>query len=100
MSALKKEGIDELYNQITNLFKLNEVDSGNEIVITNERHKNQIRKAKESIREGIEAVKNNMPIDISSIHIKQALDDLGEITGKNASEDIINEIFKKFCLGK
>ena len=48
----------------------------------------------------MESIKNNMPIDISSIYIKQALEDLGEITGKNASEDIINEIFKKFCLGK
>ena len=41
-----------------------------------------------------------MPIDISSIYIRQALSDLGEITGKNVSEDIINDIFKNFCLGK
>ena len=100
MSALKKEGINELYERITEIFNLNNIDNGNVVLITNERHKNQIRKAKKNIEEGMEAIKNNMPIDISSIYIKQALDDLGEITGKNASEDIINEIFKKFCLGK
>ena len=100
MSALKKEGINELYERITEIFNLNNIDNGNEVLITNERHKNQIRKAKKNIEEGMEAIKNNMPIDISSIYIKQALEDLGEITGKNASEDIINEIFKKFCLGK
>ena len=100
LSALKKEGLSELYKQINNIFDLNDIDNGNEILITNERHKNQIRRAKENIKKGIESVYNNMPIDISSIYIKQALEDLGEITGKNASEDIINEIFKRFCLGK
>ena len=43
---------------------------------------------------------DNMPIDIISIYIKQILDDLGEITGEVVTEDIINEIFSKFCLGK
>ncbi len=100
MSALKREGLEDLYNEIIKIFSLNEILNSNDILITNERHKNQIRKAKESIKEGIEAIKNSMPIDISSIHIKQALNELGEITGKNASEDIINEIFRKFCLGK
>ncbi len=100
ISALKKEGLEELYKNIADLFSLSNINNSNEIVITNERHKNQIRKAKESIIEAIASIKNNMPIDISSIQIKQALEELGEITGKNASEDIINEIFKKFCLGK
>ncbi len=100
VSALKKKGLNELYQKIVELFSLNNFCNGNDVVITNERHKNQIRKAKENIEKAIDSVKNNMPIDISSIPIKQALEDLGEITGKNASEDIINEIFKKFCLGK
>ena len=52
------------------------------------------------INEAIKAVNNNLPIDIISISIKQTLEDLGKITGANVSEDIINEIFSKFCLGK
>jgi tRNA modification GTPase len=50
--------------------------------------------------QAIETIKEKMPVDIISVYIKQALEDLGEITGNNVSDDIINEIFKKFCLGK
>lgn len=100
ISALKNEGIEELYSKIEDLFEFNEISSDNEILITNERHKNQINKAIENIELGIKSLKDNVPIDISAIYIKQVLEDLGEITGKNVTEDIINEIFKKFCLGK
>ena len=100
ISAMDKSGLDKLYDKIIEVFSLNELYNDNEILITNERHKNQIKKAKENINQAIISIKDNMPIDISSIHIKQALEDLGEITGKNVSEDIINEIFSKFCLGK
>ena len=82
------------------MFELNEISSNNEILITNERHKNQIIKAKQNILNAIETVKNNTPVDIISIYINQAMEDLGEITGVNVSENIINEIFAKFCLGK
>ena len=100
ISALKNEGIEELYSKIEELFEFNEITSDNEILITNERHKNQINKAIENIELGIKSLKDNVPVDISAIYIKQVLEDLGEITGKNVTEDIINEIFKKFCLGK
>ena len=70
------------------------------IIITNIRHKNQIDKAINSVNEAIISNENNMPIDIVSIPIKQILSDLSSITGEDVSEDIINEIFSKFCLGK
>ena len=52
------------------------------------------------INEAKIAIESNLPIDIISISIKQTLEDLGKITGENVSEDIIKEIFSKFCLGK
>ena len=79
---------------------MHDISSNNEVLITNERHKKQINKAKENIERAINSLKDNMPVDILSIHIKEALNDLGEITGENVSENIINEIFSKFCLGK
>lgn len=82
------------------MFNLDQISSNNETTITNERHKIQIVKANENIDKAIESIENNMPTDIAAIYIKQALIDLGEITGKNVSEDIINDIFKNFCLGK
>ena len=100
ISAKEGIGLDSLYKEIKKLFELNEISSNNEILITNERHKNQIIKAKENILEAIETVKQNMPVDIISIYINQAMEELGKITGVNVSESIINEIFSKFCLGK
>lgn len=100
ISAKNNEGLDILYDEIEKMFNLNQISSNNETTITNERHKIQIIKAKENIERAINSIKNNMPMDICSIYIKEALEDLGEITGKNVSEDIINEIFKNFCLGK
>ena len=100
VSAITGEGIEELYSKIEEMFKLNEISENNEIIITNERHKNQIQKAINNVSQAIDSLEVETPVDISAIYIKQALEDLGEITGRNISEDIINEIFKNFCLGK
>ena len=100
ISALNKYGIDELYEKIAELFNLNEINLDNEILITNIRHKNIISKSLENVNKAKEALEINMPIDIITIYIKEILEDLGEITGEVVTEDIINEIFSKFCLGK
>ena len=100
ISAKNGNGIEELYNEIENMFQIKNLETDGEIIITNIRPKNQIEYAINNINEAINAVKNNLPIDIISISIKQTLEDLGKITGENVSEDIINEIFSKFCLGK
>ena len=100
ISALKKEGIEDLYNKITELFNLDVINIDNEIVITNERHKKIIKDAIINLNKSKEALKNNMPIDIIAIGLKDVLTNLGEITGEEASEEIIDEIFSRFCLGK
>lgn len=100
VSALNKTGIEELYDKISEMFNLDEINLDNEVLITNLRHKNIISKAKENALNAKNALENNMPIDIIAIYIRQILDDLGEITGEVVTEDIINEIFSKFCLGK
>ena len=100
ISAQTEEGIEDLYKEISKLFEINKLDSSNDILITNERHKNQIRKAMENVDKAIETLESGSPIDIISIYIQEAMDDIGEILGNNVTEDIINEIFKRFCLGK
>ena len=100
ISALNKTGIEELYEKISQMFNLNEINFDNEILITNIRHKNIISNALENVKKANEALNLNMPIDIITIYIKDILEDLGEITGEIVSEDVINEIFSKFCLGK
>ena len=100
ISALNNIGIDKIYSEITKLFDLNEINLDNDLVITNLRHKNLIGKAIQDIKNTRDCIENNMPIDIVAIYIKEILEDLGNITGEFVTEDIINEIFSKFCLGK
>ena len=100
ISALKKIGIEDLYDKITEIFNLNQINVDNEIVITNIRHKNLISKAIENVIKSEETIKNQMPIDVVAIFMKDVLENLGNITGDVVTEDIINDIFSKFCLGK
>lgn len=100
ISAKTKTGIEEVYKQIENMFRINEININNGEIITNIRHKNQIIKAINTMDEAIKSIKINMPIDIIAVSIKDALEELSVITGENVSEDILNNIFSKFCLGK
>ena len=100
ISALNKTGIEELYDEITKLFDLNKINLDQEIVITNLRHKNLISKANENVKKAKQALNEKMPLDVIAIFIKDILEDLGCITGDMVTEDIIDEIFSKFCLGK
>lgn len=100
ISALNNIGIEDVYAEITKLFEINEINIDNDLVITNIRHKNLIHQAIESIKKTKETIQEKMPIDIVAVYIKQILEDLGNITGEFVTEDIINEIFSKFCLGK
>ena len=82
------------------MFNINEIDLDNGNVITNIRHKELIDCAKQNAKQSIIALKSNLPVDIIAINIKEILENLGKITGESVSEDIIKEIFSKFCLGK
>lgn len=100
ISAKNGDGIEELFKIIESMYNNDEIKINDGIIITNIRHKNQIDKALKSVEEAYNSIENNFPIDIISIPLKQILIDLSVITGEDVSEDIINEIFSKFCLGK
>lgn len=100
ISALNNIGIEEIYNKISEMFNLNKLNVDNENIITNVRHKNLITKAIESVKKAKDTMNKKMPSDIIAIFTKEILENLGEITGDEVTEDIINEIFSKFCLGK
>lgn len=100
ISAMEDIGIQSLYDKIIELYSFNTESLSNDVLISNERHKNLIQKAKMEINEAINATENDMYIDIISIYITNAMNYLAEITGNNVTDDVIDEIFKKFCLGK
>lgn len=100
VSIKNNDGIEELYNKMTDMFSTNEIQVENTSIITNIRHKEAIKKSKECVYKALEAIKNGMTIDIVTIYLKEAIESLNAITGENVTEDIINDIFSKFCLGK
>lgn len=100
ISALKKTGIEEIYDEIFNMFNINKIQVEDGEFLTNIRHKNSITNSIKKLEKAEQTIVDNMPIDVIAIDIKDALNELGKITGDSVSEDIIKEIFKKFCLGK
>lgn len=100
ISTKTREGLDKLYNEISKMFKLNEIAIDGETIVSNERHKNIIINSRKNLDKARETIKNNMPIDIISTYLKEIIEELGKITGETVTEDVIAEIFSKFCLGK
>ena len=93
-------GMENIYEEISKIMNLNEIGNSEELLITNIRHKNLIKEARENLKEARNTIEMNLPIDIISSNIKEILESLGKITGEEVTEDVINEIFSKFCLGK
>lgn len=100
ISLLSKCDLSDFYKEINKLFELNKINPENEIIITEMRHKKLIEDAIAHTKNAKQTILENIPIDIISINIKGIVEDLSKITGENVTEDIINEIFSKFCLGK
>jgi len=98
ISTLSGEGFDKLTSKILEITNLSNLSS-DALIITNERHKNALVRANESLQRAISNISEDT-LDLVSIDIKQAYLDLGEITGSTTSEEIIDAIFSKFCLGK
>ena len=100
ISTKTRDGIDKLYDEISKMFKLKEIANDGETIVTNVRHKNIIISSRKNLEKTRETIISNMPIDIISTYLKEIIEELGKITGETVTEDVINEIFSKFCLGK
>ena len=100
MSVKQKIGIDELEVKIKDLVYHGQASVSKNKMVTNIRHKDLLDKALDGVSRAIEGLKDGVPIDLLSVDIKEAWRRLGQITGDVVEEDIINEIFSKFCIGK
>lgn len=100
ISAKEEKGIDRLEEIVKEMFYHGEISFNNEIYITNIRHKTALERAKDSLMKVIESIENDMPEDFYSIDLMDAYETLGSITGEMVGEDLVNEIFSKFCMGK
>ncbi len=100
ISAKKESGIRELENLLKKMFFNGEISFNDEVYITNIRHKTAISDAYNSLIKVNTSIENNMPEDFYSIDLLDAYESLGNITGETIGEDLVNEIFSKFCMGK
>ena len=100
LSALTGEGMETLEKEILDMFHMGELSFNDEAVITNMRHRQLLEKALESLEKAGEGILLGMPEDLISIDLVDAAASLGEITGENVREDLVEEIFGKFCMGK
>lgn len=100
ISTKTGDGLEQLENKIEELFNTKNLDTENEIIITSIRHKDLISKTIKGLNSAIEAIETGIPIDMISINIKDAIKSLGEMLGESVSEDVLNKIFEKFCVGK
>ncbi len=100
ISIKNNTGITEIYDRIKEMFALGDIESSNEALISGERNKASLLRAKQYLENVIETVENTMPEDFVSMDLTAAYEALGEITGETLEEDIIDKIFSEFCLGK
>ncbi len=100
VSAKEERGIKELEEMVKKMFLRGEISFNDQIYITNVRQKEALNDASESIEKVIESIDSGMPEDFYSIDLMDAYESLGSITGESVGEDLVNEIFSKFCMGK
>lgn len=100
VSAKEEQGLEELERQIRDMFFQGELKFNDEVYITNVRHKQALEEAKSSLQLVEQSIKQQMPEDFFSIDLMNAYESLGRIIGESVGEDLVNEIFSKFCTGK
>lgn len=100
ISALENKGIENLENKISNMFFDGKLEAKDDVLITNIRHENSLKEAYKNLSLFLEDIKKNVPLDCCEVNLKLAYESLGEITGESISEDILDNIFSNFCIGK
>lgn len=100
VSIKEETGIRELENILEAMFFQGKISFNDEIYITNVRHKVALKDGYEALENVMESIENHMPEDFYSIDLLDAYESLGSITGETIGEDLVNEIFSKFCMGK
>ncbi|HAT89595.1 MAG TPA: tRNA uridine-5-carboxymethylaminomethyl(34) synthesis GTPase MnmE [Roseburia sp.] len=100
VSAKEQTGIEELEETIREMFFTGEVTFNDEVYITNIRHKTALQEALNSLNLVVQSILDGMPEDFYSIDLMNAYEELGSIIGEAVEDDLVNEIFSKFCMGK
>ena len=98
--SAKDNEIDSLINEIKKMFELGKITAGQEDILANARQIQLLEKARQSLENAIEAMENNVPTDLIVTDLYESWENLKEILGERAKEDLLDELFKRFCIGK
>ncbi|SDQ04821.1 tRNA uridine-5-carboxymethylaminomethyl(34) synthesis GTPase MnmE [Virgibacillus salinus] len=99
-SLIKEEGVDEMESAIAKTFFAGELDAGDLTYVSNIRHIQLLKQAKQALEDAMVSLDMNMPLDIVQIDVTRTWEFLGEIIGDTASDSLIDQLFSQFCLGK
>ncbi len=100
VSLIEEDGLEEIEETLAEMVYQGGVGAKDSLLVTNIRHKNALERALESISDSTKAIKQKLPLDFVEVDIKNSWKALGEITGDTVEEDLIDHIFKNFCIGK
>jgi tRNA modification GTPase len=99
-NTIKPDGIEPLKDKILELFSLEKINVKDQTYLTNARQKSLAEQALNQINEAIDSLNNNIPVDLIEVNLKECFDTLGEIIGVTYKDELIDEMFSHFCLGK
>ena len=100
ISILQKQNLDQLEKTIKELFFKGIENSNDQVMVTNQRQVGLLEKAKKQLQDVVQALKDEVPLDIAQIDFNGSWDTLGQITGESSPDELVNELFSQFCLGK
>ena len=100
ISALHNEGIEDVHDRIEAMVYTGDIKSSSNVIITNSRHKDALYRAMKSLEDAMKAIEDRMPLDFVEVDLKNVWDYLGYINGDTVSEDLLDNIFHNFCIGK
>ncbi|MBU5676299.1 tRNA uridine-5-carboxymethylaminomethyl(34) synthesis GTPase MnmE [Alkaliphilus sp. MSJ-5] len=100
VSLVEEKGLEEIEDALVEMVYQGQVRAKDSLLVTNIRHKNALERALESIKDSTKAIKQQLPLDFVEVDIKNTWEALGEITGDSVGEDLLDHIFKNFCIGK
>ena len=100
LSITEGKGIEELKNKIIEMFNINEIETKDPTYLSNTRSISILKNCLKRVKDVEESLNNNVPIDMIELDIKKIWEELGKINGSTYEEELLDEMFKRFCLGK
>ena len=99
-NTVEENGIEELLNKISEIYKLEQIETNDFYYVSNIEQLNKIKQTRNNIKDIKQGLENNLPIDMLEIDLREIWQTLGEVIGETYTEELLDNLFKNFCVGK